>query len=214
MTLRPAAGWPGHRAGQFVLVDFGHRLEGAHRYRCIRVVGSAGDGRAGDQGTRRLHAACRSVCRWARRQRWKAVWRFRFSAREGAGPQVWVAGGIGVTPFLARLRVNWEQGRRAEDVALFYSVRNNDVDAFGGELADLCRATGVQLQRWESDAQGPLPRNAGRQAGRAWQQRVVLWPLGLGESLRLWLSGAGLPGGGVPSRIFRVPLNRSRGSDE
>ena len=32
VTLRPAAGWPGHRAGQFVLVDFGHRFEGAHPF--------------------------------------------------------------------------------------------------------------------------------------------------------------------------------------
>ena len=81
-------------------------------------------------------------------------------------------------------------------------VRNNEVDAFGGELADLCRATGVQLQRRESDAQGPLPATlVGKQAGRG----SSVWfcgPSAWGESLRLWLSGAGLPGGAFHREYF------------
>ena len=127
---------------------------------------------------------------------------FDFAAREADGRQVWVAGGIGVTPFLARLRELREKGRRADGVALFYSVRNDAVDAFGGELADLCRATGVQLQRWESDAQGPLPAALiGRQAGRG----SSVWfcgPSAWGESLRLWLRNAGLPGGAFHREYF------------
>lgn len=204
VTLRPAAGWPGHRAGQFVLVDFGHRFEGAHPFTVASAWSAA-------QGTvilaiKALGDYTRSLPRLLQVGQTATLegpyGGFDFAAREADGRQVWVAGGIGVTPFLARLRELREKGRRADGVALFYSVRNDAVDAFGGELADLCRATGVQLQRWESDAQGPLPAALiGRQAGRG----SSVWfcgPSAWGESLRLWLRNAGLPGGAFHREYF------------
>ena len=56
-----------------------------------------------------------------------------FSGNAGSSPQLWVAGGIGITPFMARLR----QRRCAQPTALLYLYRTASDAAFLGELQAL-----------------------------------------------------------------------------
>lgn len=203
VRLRPSAGWPGHRAGQFVLVDFGHRLEGAHPF----TVASAW---SAEQGT--LTIAVKGLGDYTRSLPSRLVvgqpatiegpyGGFDFVDAAAAQGQVWVAGGIGITPFLARLREWRARGQQAGNVDLFYSVRTEAADGFHGELDSLCANTGVRLHRWASDVQGAMPPELiGRQAsGRS------VWfcgPAGWGETLADWLRRAGVPTGSFHREYF------------
>lgn len=95
--------WPGHRAGQFALVTF-DRLEGAHPF----TVSSA------DRGDGQLSFQIKALGDYTgtlaqRLQKGQAVTLEgpygRFNPEKGRknAQQIWVAGGIGVTPFLAAL---------------------------------------------------------------------------------------------------------------
>lgn len=195
VVLRPSASWPGHRAGQFLLADFGHRLEGAHPF-TIASAGAAGEAP--------LRLAIKDLGDYTRslRHRLKVGDRviiegpyggFDLDAVATGQPQVWVAGGIGITPFLARLRAMTNRGERAEQVDLFYSVRSLREDAFADEIDALCQRSGVRLHRWASDERGALqPETIGAALGKGGS----VWfcgPAGWGESLAQWLRAAGLP---------------------
>ena len=60
--------------------------------------------------------------------------------------QIWVAGGIGITPFLASLESRKLNPANAPEVDLHYCTRDRDTDAFATRLQDLCSALlGVRL---------------------------------------------------------------------
>ncbi len=95
--------WPGHRAGQFALVTF-DRLEGAHPF----TLSSA------DNGSGQLSFQIKALGDYTRKlaqqlHSGQAVTLEgpygRFNPEKGRknAQQIWVAGGIGVTPFLAAL---------------------------------------------------------------------------------------------------------------
>ncbi len=199
VVLRPEATWPGHRAGQFLLVDFGHRLEGAHPF-TIASAWSVSSGtltlaiKALGDYTRslpqRLHAGDRAMIEGP-------YGRFDFDAAAtpaNSRAQVWVAGGIGVTPFLARLKELRHQGLRADGVDLFYSIRNTAGDAFREELDALCRATGVRLHRWFSDTQGVLSADLIAESAASGRSVWFCGPAAWGESLAHRLGKAGIGG--------------------
>ena len=77
---------------------------------------------------------------------------FEFDAKPLEGPfgaflylqapstrQVWVAGGIGITPFLSMARDLDRNERKNFDIELYYSVRNVTEAAFLEELQDIER---------------------------------------------------------------------------
>lgn len=149
--------WPGHRAGQFLFVDFGERGEGAHPF----TIASAWNP---DDGT--LTLAIKALGDYTaklpeRVAAGQAVrlegpyGHFDFAARSPHehAPQIWIAGGIGITPFLARLQELAERGEQA-NVDLYYSSTGNAV--FPEELDHLCARTGVRLHRRLSDRDGPF----------------------------------------------------------
>ena len=77
----------------------------------------------------------------------------RFLLANGGSRQVWIAGGIGITPFMSRAR------ELAKDYAgrihLYYVVKNRDQALFAEELLALARKIeGFSVDLWESDQQG------------------------------------------------------------
>ena len=176
--------WPGHRAGQFLFVDFGERGEGAHPF-TIASAWTPEDGtltlaiKALGDYTAKLPeriAAGQAV-------RLEGPYgHFDFSAQTAHehAPQTWIAGGIGITPFLARLQELAERGERA-NVDLYYSSTGNTVSP--ERLDSLCARTGVRLHRRLSDREGPFPAEeitGGNLAGRS------VWfcgPLAWGDAL-------------------------------
>ncbi len=90
--------------------------------------------------------------------------RFNLAPDDSGRPQIWVAGGIGVTPFLAWLEALQDAPAQAPDVDLYYCVRSRDDDPFVGRLEALTRTLpSVRLRRGAAAA-GRTPRRppAGR----------------------------------------------------
>ncbi len=195
IVCRPLAGWPGHRAGQFLFIDFGLRGEGAHPF----TIASDWNGQ---QGT--LTLAIKALGDFTRQlpslvQPGQSVTiegpygRFDFAPATGEH-QVWVAGGIGVTPFLARLgELAHENGSAKINADLFYSTPDSAPDEFPLALAERCAAAGVRLHRRISERDGTLTSH---EIAACLQPGSSVWfcgPAAWGKALGKTLIASGLP---------------------
>ncbi len=139
--------WRGHQAGQFVFLGF-DRLEGAHPF----TIASA------DHGDRTLTFQIKALGDYTRQLARRIVpgqavtvegpyGRFVRDRRNDRARQIWIAGGIGVTPFLAWLDELRARPETAPAVELHYSTANAAEDPFVGRLHELCaELPSVQLQ--------------------------------------------------------------------
>lgn len=158
VRCRPT-GWPGHKAGQHVLADFGHTAEGAHPF----TLANAWDPASGTltlsikglgDYTRQL-AERLAIGQSVRLE--GPYGAFTFDTDKAGNGEVWIAGGIGITPFLARLEELARQGvRSGRPVDLFYATPAARADAYPAGLPALCQAAGVNLHRRYTDTQGPF----------------------------------------------------------
>lgn len=197
VRCRLDAPWPGHRAGQFAFVTF-DRVEGDHPF----TIASA------DRGDRRVTFEIKALGDYTRglAQRLQAgarvtvegpYGRFNLAQGDAGRPQLWVAGGIGVTPFLAWLESLQDAPAQAPDADLYYCVRNRDDDAFVGRLEALTRTLpSVRLHVVESQHGERLDaRRLGAHApGSAPSAVWFCGPRGLLDALRRELAAAGLTG--------------------
>ncbi|WP_295434401.1 ferric reductase-like transmembrane domain-containing protein [uncultured Thiodictyon sp.] len=149
--------WRGHRAGQFAFVRF-DRFEGHHPF----TIASA------DQGDRRVTFLIKALGDYTRALPGRIAvgqavtvegpyGHFELPRRNPEARQIWVAGGIGITPFIA-----WLEALRAKPDAslvadLHYSTRNCEGDPFVERLKGLCAdLPGVSLHIHDSQAGGTL----------------------------------------------------------
>lgn len=70
--------------------------------------------------------------------------------------EIWVAGGIGVTPFLARLDALAAQGGARRPVDFWYCTQDSTEGGFPADLAARCARAGVTLHRMAADCAGLL----------------------------------------------------------
>ena len=121
-----------------------------------------------------------------------------------ARPAVFLAGGIGVTPFVSMLR-EAARSRLARDLWLFYSNRRPEDAAFLDELAALphrhsrCHFVGTMVEMdksnrpWSGETglldRAMLERHLGSLAARVY---YVAGPPGLVDAMRKMLGGAGV----------------------
>ena len=163
-------GWRGHRPGQFAFVTF-DRVEGAHPF----TIASA------DRGDRRITFEIKALGDYTRGlaqrlQPGQAVQiegpygRFDLPTGRGQRDQVWIAGGIGVTPFIAWLEALQTTPDQAPDADLYYCVRDRDSDPFVARLEALCaqlpalRLQVISSARDESLSAATLSDRAGTDA--------------------------------------------------
>lgn len=198
VTLRPESMWPGHRAGQFLFADFGHRGEGAHPF----TIASAWNQ---ENGT--LTLAIKALGdytthlpqRLAPGQRAKLEGPYgRFDFEDAAPHQIWIGGGIGVTPFLARLQALAQSpdGRRVD---FFYSLPRRHHGDVSDQLSALCASTGVRLHLRETDVENGLTQ---AEIDAAISKESSVWfcgPRRWGETLQSNLA----MNGGVGARFHR-----------
>lgn len=78
--------------------------------------------------------------------------RFDFSSNKPC--QIWVAGGIGITPFIARMKV-LADGERRQAITLFYSTRMPD-EEFISNVRALADRAKVQLRLLVTTKDDPL----------------------------------------------------------
>ena len=202
VVCRPTGIWPGHRAGQFLFVDFGERGEGAHPF----TIASAWSGGTLTLAIKALGDHTNSLA--ARLQVGQAVTLEgpygRFTPQPGAaGGEVWVAGGIGVTPFLAKLQ-EMARGDRgaAATVDFFYCTPSTQAEDYPADLEGLCQSAGVRLHRRSTDRDGPLPakdvQERVKPGSRVWFCGPARWGADLGRAL----VAAGLPPAAFHREIF------------
>ena len=194
--------WAGHEAGQFAFVSFDPK-EGPHPY----TISSAW------QGDGRLMFLIKSLGDYTRTlagslkpgdpvQVEGPYGRFNF---EGASTrQVWVGGGIGITPFVARMKALAlrPDGR---SVDLFHTTTEVDERALQAMAADAA-AAGVQLHVLISPRDGRLDGQQLRSVVADWRQ-ADFWfcgPTAFGRGLRSDLLAHGLPPAQFHQELFAM----------
>jgi predicted ferric reductase len=123
-------GWHGHQAGQFAFVTFDDK-EGAHPF----TIASA------DHGDSTVSFQIKGLGDYTKRlaerlQPGQTVrvegpyGRFDIARRDPRARQIWIAGGIGVTPFLAWLESLQAKPEGAPTADLHYCTRDQAKDSF------------------------------------------------------------------------------------
>ncbi|MGM0594621.1 MAG: ferredoxin reductase family protein [Pseudomonadota bacterium] len=147
VTCRLDEKWRGHRPGQFAFVTF-DRLEGQHPF---TIAGA-------DHGDNTVTFAIKALGDYTRKLPQRLAvgarvqvegpyGRFLLQRVKTGARQIWIAGGIGITPFLAWLESLRASGDNTIEAELHYSVRDRESDPFVPRLEQLCaELPGVSLQ--------------------------------------------------------------------
>jgi predicted ferric reductase len=202
VAVRLQGRWPGHRAGQFAFLRF-DASEGAHPFTIVSPW--VDDGRLAFliKGLGDYTRALPALIKPGDLLRVEGPYgRFSF---DGLQPrQIWVGGGIGITPFIARL----EQLALHPDgktIDLFHTTTMVDEAAF----ARLRRAAGaaqVQLHLMVDAVDGRLTAERLCAAVADWR-RADVWfcgPAAFGNALRRDLLARGLPGSDFHQELFEM----------
>lgn len=196
IVCRPNTAWPGHRAGQFLFANFGQRGEGAHPF-TIASAWNPQDGtltlaiKALGDFTAKLPELIQPGQQLTLEGPYGS---FNFSTsnavdrKTSADHQVWIAGGIGITPFLARLNeLAHAAGKQPANADLFYCTPNATKEEFPVQLEALCQSAGVRLHRRLTELDGQLNAQevaANLQPGSTvWFCGSASWGKALGEAL-------------------------------
>jgi predicted ferric reductase len=186
LSVDPGTDWPGHAAGQFALLTF-DAAEGAHPF-TIASFWYPGA---------RLRFAIKAVGDYTRPLSDTVLPGNDviiegpygcFDFGEISEDQIWIAGGVGIMPFLARLESLAASGGTRGNVHLFYNVRSFWDASFPYGLEALCCDAGVKLHLHVDEHDGRMGiGNIGELA----RQTKSVWfcgPKKWGEALRaaLW----------------------------
>lgn len=189
-------GWPGHRAGQFAFVTT-RAAEGAHPY----TIASAWD-----PAEPRLTFITKELGDWTRRLR--EVLRVGlpvriegpygcFTFEDDRPRQIWIGGGIGITPFIARMKqlaMRRESGASpTQAIDLFHTTADYSEEALAKLRAD-AEAAQVRLHILHGPRDGRLTGDRIRAAVPGWREASVWFcgPAGFGAALRHDLASQGL----------------------
>lgn len=187
ITCRLDERWRGHRPGQFAFVTLDDG-EGAHPF----TIASA------DRGDRtvvfQIKALGDYTATLAQRVRsGQAVTvegpygAFDMARRDRQAKQLWVAGGIGVTPFLAWLEALQGDPQQAPEVDFHYCVKDRSADPFVPELKRLVAALPNIRLHVHGFAQGEALSGAELTRQMQHGARAEVWfcgPGGLANKLR------------------------------
>lgn len=192
-------GWPGHKPGQFAFVTWAEAEE-AHPYtiastwvpsehRLTFITKALGD------HTQRLP----EVLRVGQPVKVEGPYGC-FSFDDDRPRQIWVGGGIGITPFIARMK-QLAMDRQAyagrphpQAIDLFHTTADYSEEAIGKLTAD-AEAAGVRLHVLHDPRDGRLTGDRIRAAVPDWRAASVWFcgPAGFGAALRNDLARHGLP---------------------
>jgi predicted ferric reductase len=201
VALEP--GWPGHAAGQFAFVC-SNPHEGAHPY----TIASAWNPRdphitfiakaLGDHTARLRHSLQIGMpvtvegpygC---------------FDFEDGRPRQIWVGAGIGITPFVARLK-QLATEPHSNVIDLFHPTAVAEQAAIDKLTAD-ARAAGVRLHLLVDAKDGRLDGDRIRALVPDWRE-ASLWfcgPPAFGQSLRADFAAHGLPAARFHQELFQM----------
>ncbi len=192
--IEMAEGWPGHQAGQFAFAT-SDASEGAHPY-TIASAWNAADRRItfvvkelGDH-TRRLREKLRVGQDVSVEGPYGC-----FTFDDSCPHQIWVGGGIGVTPFIARMKHRAARpADAAQTIDFFHTTIDQDENAFAKLTAD-AKAAGVRLHILVDSRDGRLDGERIRAAVTQWREASIWFcgPAGFGQALKADFAALGLP---------------------
>lgn len=182
-------GWPGHKPGQFAFAT-SDASEGAHPYtiasgwnaeypRITFITKELGDHtsrlreklRVGQEVTVEGPYGC-------------------FTFDDDCPHQIWIGGGIGITPFVARMKHMARQrgsgdGPEAQMVDLFHTTADVDEEALG-KLATDAQSADVRLHVLIDARDGRLTGQRVRESVPQWREASIWFcgPTGFGEALK------------------------------
>lgn len=192
-------GWPGHKPGQFAFVTW-DEPEGAHpctiasawnpsEHRLTFITKGLGD------YTRRMPETLRVG------QPVKVEGPYGcFTFDDDQPRQIWIGGGIGITPFIARIkqlamdRQAYSGRPRSQIIDLFHTTADWSEEAIAKLTAE-AEMAGVRLHVLHDSRDGLLAGDRIRAAVPEWKEASVLFcgPAGFGTALRNDFARQGLP---------------------
>ena len=131
----------------------------------------------------------------------------QFTFNSSHAKQVWVAGGIGVTPFMARLEALALEGKKVPYPVDFWYCTGTAQDAtFPRNLDELCKQTGVALHRMRADEKQYLNAATIRRAVPDLKDTSVWFcgPSGFARNLLDGLKTFGMPAGNFHNERFNM----------
>ncbi len=193
------SGWPGHRAGQFAFVT-SDSSEGAHPYtiasawnpaehRLTFIAKELGD------HTRRLN----ETLRIGQPVQIEGPYGC-FTFEDDRPRQIWVGAGIGITPFIARMKYLAQEraaagpGTPRQAIDLFHTTADYSDEAIARLQADAAAAD-IRLHVLHDARDGRLTGDRIRMAVPGWQEASVWFcgPAGFGDALSRDFASHGLP---------------------
>jgi predicted ferric reductase len=197
IVLQP--GWPGHNAGQFAFVT-SNEQEGAHPY----TIASAWDDR-----TQRIVFVAKELGDHTRtlHERLKVGTPVKvegpygcFTFDDQTSRQIWIGAGIGITPFIARMKHLARMPEQRGNIDLFHPTADFSQAAIDKLTADAEEAD-VRLHLLVTSRDGRLDGEKIRTLLPDWREASVWFcgPAPFGQSLRQDLVAHGL----VPSRFHQ-----------
>lgn len=184
--------WAGHQSGQFVFVTFDER-EGAHPFTVVSAWRGDGHLVLAIKGLGDYTSALPSRLALGAAVTVEGPYgRFNFAGKRAR--QIWVAGGIGITPFISRLEWLAHNAAQHQAIDLFYSA-NESNEILLSRLRELAAQAGVKLHViiTPRDPLLTVERLAQVVPDHASAEVWFCGPIKFGESLRQGLRQLGLP---------------------
>lgn len=193
--VRLGKGWGGHKAGQFAFVT-SNPIEGAHPY-TIASAWSPADPKVTFVSKELGDHTTGLVDRLKLGQKVTVEGPYGcFTFDDGLPHQIWVGAGIGITPFLARLKemATVSPDSTRPEIDLFHTTREVDEAALA-RIAEDARAARVRLHLLIDARDGQLTGQRIRDEVRNWRE-ASLWfcgPSRFGAALRADFAALGWP---------------------
>jgi len=191
-------GWPGHKPGQFAFA-MSDRREGAHPY----TIASAWD----DENRRIIFVAkelgdhtglLRNKLKVGQEVKIEGPYGC-FDFEDIQPSQIWIGGGIGITPFIAAMKHLAEvrcdhRGKSLSEIDLFHSTREYDEAAIA-KLTEDAKAAGIRMHVLVDARDGRLSGDRIRELVPEWRNASIWFcgPAGFGQALRQDFAHHGLP---------------------
>jgi predicted ferric reductase len=127
----------------------------------------------------------------------------RFNFQGNRSRQIWIGGGVGITPFIAALKARIKDNQRST-VDLFYATRAAD-PAFTARIRELAAQTGVRFHALQ-DKDGLLTFDHIEALVPEWKQAGIWFcgPTGLADALRSPMIARGLPASQFHQELFEM----------
>lgn len=202
VVVRLTTAWPGHRAGQFAFVNFGG-MEGAHPF----TIASAWhrDGRLAFS-IKGLGDYTRSLPEHLFPGQSVTIEGpyGRFDFRGARERQIWIGGGIGITPFIAGLQQLIDEGRKGP-VDLFYSTRAPS-EPFIRNIRELAHRAGVGFHLTVEQRDGFLTFDLVETTVPEWKEADIWFcgPVRFADAIRVPAMRRGLPPSQFHQELFEM----------